>query len=60
LVINPDAHRTEEIGHLRFGIDVARRGWLEANNVFNTQPTDQIASLLRDKASRVADAAQLV
>jgi DNA polymerase (family 10) len=60
LVINPDAHRTEEIGFLRFGIDVARRGWLEAKNVFNTQTADQVASLLPDKDSRVAAAAQLV
>src|SRR5437016_12596314 len=27
LVINPDAHSTEELDNLRYGIDVARRGW---------------------------------
>jgi len=59
LVINPDAHRTEEIGLLRFGIDVARRGWLEMKNVFNTQAIDQIAPLLRYKASRAIQSPQL-
>jgi DNA polymerase (family 10) len=60
LVINPDAHRTEEIGLLRFGIDVARRGWLEPKNVFNTQSAERVAPSLRDKTSRVVQAPQLV
>src|SRR5262249_17839310 len=60
LVINPDAHRTEEIGLLRFGIDVARRGWLESKNVLNTQSANSVAPLLRDKASRVVELPQLV
>jgi DNA polymerase (family 10) len=60
LVVNPDAHRTEEISLLRFGIDVARRGWLERENVFNTQSADQVAQRLRDKEGRVAAGAQLV
>lgn len=37
LVINPDAHETGELMNLRYGIDVARRGWLEKADVFNTQ-----------------------
>jgi DNA polymerase (family X) len=36
LVINPDAHSTGEIGYTRYGVDVARRGWLEKKDVFNT------------------------
>jgi DNA polymerase (family 10) len=43
LVINPDAHSMEEVGYTRFGVDVARRGWLENKDVFNTQTTAQIA-----------------
>ncbi|MCI0364384.1 MAG: DNA polymerase/3'-5' exonuclease PolX, partial [Phycisphaerales bacterium] len=34
LVINPDAHATAEIAFTRFGVDVARRGWLEKKDVF--------------------------
>jgi DNA polymerase (family 10) len=37
LVINPDAHAVDEIAFNQYGIDVARRGWLEKNDIFNTQ-----------------------
>jgi DNA polymerase (family X) len=37
LVINPDAHSTEELGLYPYGVDVARRGWLEKGDVFNTR-----------------------
>ncbi len=42
LVINPDAHSTDDLGLFPFGIDVARRGWLEKENVFNTLPLAQV------------------
>jgi DNA polymerase (family 10) len=37
-VINPDAHSTAELSLLRFGVAVARRGWLEKGDVVNTLP----------------------
>jgi DNA polymerase (family 10) len=43
LVINPDAHATDEVKYVRFGVDVARRGWLEKGDIFNTQTAAQIA-----------------
>jgi DNA polymerase (family 10) len=46
LVINPDAHATEEIAFTKFGIDVARRGWLEKGDVFNTQALGQVKKAL--------------
>jgi DNA polymerase (family 10) len=42
VVINPDAHGTEEIAYVRYGVDVARRGWLEKADVLNTLPLNQI------------------
>jgi DNA polymerase (family 10) len=36
LVINPDAHSTGELELTRYGVDVARRGWLTKADVFNT------------------------
>jgi DNA polymerase (family 10) len=42
LVINPDAHSTGGIAYYRFGVDVARRGWLEKGNVFNTLPLAEV------------------
>lgn len=46
LVINPDAHATDELTYTRFGVDVARRGWLEKDNVFNTRTLPQVAKEL--------------
>ncbi len=43
LVINPDAHSTGGLANYRFGVDVARRGWLEAGNVFNTLGAEDVA-----------------
>lgn len=46
LVINPDAHATSEIGNYRFGVDVARRAWLEKKDVFNTKPLAAVVKAL--------------
>jgi len=43
LVINPDAHSTAEIALYRYGVDVARRGWLEKKDVFNTRTAAQVS-----------------
>lgn len=47
LVINPDAHATDGLDDIRFGVLNARRGWLEADNIFNTRPLDQVDRYLR-------------
>jgi DNA polymerase (family 10) len=46
LVINPDAHRTEELAYFRYGVDVARRGWLEKGDVFNTLSLGDVCRVL--------------
>jgi DNA polymerase (family 10) len=35
-VINPDAHHVSEIAYFRFGVGVARKGWLTRDQVLNT------------------------
>jgi DNA polymerase (family 10) len=51
IVINPDAHSPGELAYYRFGVDVARRGWLERDEVFNTRSLkDVMAELERRKA----------
>lgn len=53
LVINPDAHSTEDLKYVPYGVDVARRGWLEKSDVFNTKTAAQVAKALaarRDSA----------
>ncbi len=36
IAINTDAHSIEQMKHIGFGLGVARKGWLEKNNVVNT------------------------
>jgi DNA polymerase (family 10) len=45
LVINPDAHSVGDLAYYRYGVDVARRGWLEKKDVFNTLSAAQVAKL---------------
>jgi DNA polymerase (family 10) len=42
LVINPDAHSPGELGYVAYGVNVARRGWLTAADVFNTRPLAEV------------------
>jgi DNA polymerase (family 10) len=46
LVINPDAHSTGELGLYIFGVDVARRAWLEKGDVLNTKSAKEICKVL--------------
>jgi DNA polymerase (family 10) len=47
IVINPDAHSTEELDLFRFGVDVARRGWLTKDDVFNTRGLKEVMKELK-------------
>jgi len=46
IVISADAHAPEGLGHLRFGVAQARRGWLEAQDVVNTRPWNEAKAIL--------------
>jgi DNA polymerase (family 10) len=46
LVINPDAHSTDDINLYPYGVDVARRGWLEKGDVFNTKSAAEMTKAL--------------
>ncbi len=47
VAISTDAHSTAGLDYLRFGVDQARRGWLEANDVLNTRSRSRLLRLLR-------------
>lgn len=47
LAINTDAHRVSELDNMQFGVFQARRGWLEAKDVINTYPLQEMIRLLR-------------
>jgi DNA polymerase (family X) len=42
LVISSDSHSTRGFSRLRYGIGQARRGWLEAADILNTRPLEQL------------------
>jgi DNA polymerase (family 10) len=44
--ISSDAHSIPELDYLRFGVDQARRGWLEPRDVLNTRPLPELLKLL--------------
>jgi DNA polymerase (family 10) len=46
VVISSDAHRGADFRWLQFGIDQARRGWLEPRDVLNTLPLAELKTRL--------------
>jgi DNA polymerase (family 10) len=53
LVITTDAHTTEGLANLEYGVKIARRAWCEARHILNTLPGDKFAEWLAlDKRSR--------
>jgi DNA polymerase (family 10) len=53
-VINPDAHRTERLQDLWFGVGIARKGWLTKADVMNCLPLGRIESGLQAKRNKKA------
>lgn len=52
--INPDAHATEQLQFLAYGVRLARKGWLRRQDVVNCRPINEILewlSLPKDKRS---------
>ena len=52
IVINPDAHATGEIAYVSYGVDVARRAWLEKENIFNTKSAAEVAKALEERKKK--------
>ena len=46
LTIDTDAHATAELRFMRWGVDQARRGWVERRHVANTRPLSKLLPLL--------------
>ncbi len=47
MVISTDAHRTESLAMMQFGVATARRGWLKKQDIANTLPFDKLSKLLK-------------
>ena len=42
IVVDTDAHSTEELDQMRYGITQLRRAWLTSADILNTQPTAEL------------------
>lgn len=47
IAINSDAHAVDGMAIMPYGIAVARRAWIEAKDVVNTYPLDEMLKLLK-------------
>ena len=47
VVISTDAHAISQFDLIRYGVDQARRGWLEADDVLNTRPWTALKALFK-------------
>jgi len=54
IVISTDAHSTRGLSLMRFGVQTARRGWIEKKDVINTFSTKELLAALRPKPGESA------
>jgi DNA polymerase (family X) len=50
--IDPDAHVISGLDDMRFGIGIARKGWLRASDVLNTMTTNALLDFFGSRRSR--------
>lgn len=50
--INPDAHSTDHLQFLAFGVRLARKGWLRREDVLNTRNLEEIKTFLSTPKSQ--------
>ena len=53
LAIDSDGHRTEELDYVRWGVDQARRAWVEPRHVINTRSREDLLAWVGGKPGRV-------
>jgi len=47
--VNPDAHDTAGLAHVRTGVNIARKGWLTRESVLNTRPLAEMKRWLAER-----------
>ena len=52
VVISTDSHNTGNLSLMRYGVRMARRGWLEKRDVINTLPVGEFLGALRGKGKK--------
>jgi DNA polymerase (family 10) len=51
IVISTDSHTTHNLQFMKYGVETARRGWIEKKDVINTLPLNEFLAALRPKPS---------
>lgn len=54
--LSPDAHSTAGLGHVRYALDMARKGGLEASDILNACDLGTLRLMLQDRKERVGRA----
>ena len=49
IAISTDAHTTRGLGAMRYGVQMARRGWIEKKDVVNTLSAEKFLAALRPR-----------
>ncbi|MDP1880945.1 MAG: hypothetical protein Q8K60_08415, partial [Parachlamydiaceae bacterium] len=47
--INPDAHHLKDLENCEYGINMARKGWLEKKDVINTMSLKEMRAFLKNR-----------
>ncbi|HVB73408.1 MAG TPA: DNA polymerase/3'-5' exonuclease PolX [Ktedonobacteraceae bacterium] len=50
--VNPDAHSVDGLDVVRYGINIARKGWLRSADVLNTLSTEAVMAYFRARRQR--------
>ena len=54
VVISTDSHHTKHLEHIKYGVLMARRGWLEKKDVLNTLPASQFQKAIQRHPAKAA------
>lgn len=49
LAVNTDSHHPGQLANMRYGVDIARRGWLGPQDVINTLGAEELLKTIRKK-----------
>src|SRR5712692_4675152 len=51
--IDQDAHTIDGLDEMRYGIGIARKGWLRAGDVLNTKSTEELLNFFRSRRKKI-------
>lgn len=52
--INPDAHSVSGLDVMRYGVGIARKGWLSAADVLNTFTADEVEAFFKNRRKHIS------